>query len=225
MDQKQPLYEPKLELSGNILYWNDTKGYGFIKVKGYKNNFFFHISTFAYHHRRPNRGDKVTFLAYQQNNEWQVTRVVLSEHLSSLYSKEAQDQQILQPHILEAIVYSFIVIFFYFILVLTSIPLALSSLIISLLTAFLYAIDKHAAIHNKQRVPEASMHIAAMLGGWPGALIARPLLRHKTTKIRFIIFFWLSIIIYFFTLYCIIIFAPEYLGFDLSRYFKIFRWL
>ena len=45
-----------------------------------------------------------------------------------------------------------------------------------------YAWDKHAARNDKKRVAERTLHLLALIGGWPGALLAQRTLRHKTRK-------------------------------------------
>lgn len=66
-------------------------------------------------------------------------------------------------------------------------PLALPWLygLVSLVTVLVYVRDKHAARHGGWRTPESSLHLLALLGGWPGALWAQQLLRHKTSKAPF----------------------------------------
>lgn len=39
------------------------------------------------------------------------------------------------------------------------------------------------------------MHLLSLVGGWPGALIAQALLRHKTRKTTFLIGYWLTVIV------------------------------
>ena len=58
-----------------------------------------------------------------------------------------------------------------------------------------YAIDKSAAVHNRRRISEKSLHIVALLGGWPGALAAQKLLRHKTVKQPFCIIFYATVVL------------------------------
>ena len=78
-------------------------------------------------------------------------------------------------------------------------PIALSLLLIvfSLITYGLYAKDKAAAQKNEWRVSERTLHLVALLGGWPGALFAQSRLRHKTRKTRFRVVFWLTVLINF----------------------------
>ncbi|AQX16957.1 hypothetical protein BKM78_14310 [Tessaracoccus sp. T2.5-30] len=46
----------------------------------------------------------------------------------------------------------------------------------------MYRADKVAAVQGAWRVPESSLHLVSLLGGWPGALVARHAFWHKTRK-------------------------------------------
>ncbi len=48
-----------------------------------------------------------------------------------------------------------------------------------------YAIDKRAAIHGRRRLRERTLLLLGLAGGWPGALLAQRVLRHKTAKASF----------------------------------------
>ena len=63
----------------------------------------------------------------------------------------------------------------------------------SLIATLLYACDKHAAIAGNWRIKESILHGVALLGGWPGALAAQGLLRHKVSKRSFQRIFWLTV--------------------------------
>ena len=52
----------------------------------------------------------------------------------------------------------------------------------SLLTFIGYWEDKRRARKDLRRIPESSLHLGELLGGWPGAFVARSLFRHKTQK-------------------------------------------
>lgn len=66
--------------------------------------------------------------------------------------------------------------------------------IASLITYGLYFKDKHAAKKGTWRIPEKTLHLASLLGGWPGAIVGQQQLRHKTQKTRFRVVFWLAVI-------------------------------
>ena len=66
---------------------------------------------------------------------------------------------------------------------------------VSVVTFVVYWWDKNAARKGESRTPENTLHILALLGGWPGALVAQQTLRHKTQKQSFRVVFWLSIVV------------------------------
>jgi uncharacterized membrane protein YsdA (DUF1294 family) len=67
------------------------------------------------------------------------------------------------------------------------------ALVSSALAIIAYARDKAAARRGQHRIPEASLHRLELLGGWPGALLAQRLLRHKNAKGSYQRVFWLII--------------------------------
>lgn len=54
--------------------------------------------------------------------------------------------------------------------------------VMSVAAACALAVDKRAARRGGWRVRERTLHTLELLGGWPGSMVARPLLRHKTRK-------------------------------------------
>lgn len=67
--------------------------------------------------------------------------------------------------------------------------------IASLAAFFTYASDKSAARRDQWRTKESTLHFLAVMGGWPGALIAQKLLRHKSRKRSFQIVFWATVVL------------------------------
>jgi len=57
-----------------------------------------------------------------------------------------------------------------------------------------YRLDKQAAREGRWRTEESALHLMALLGGWPGALVAQRRYRHKTRKISFQAVFWLTVL-------------------------------
>ena len=63
----------------------------------------------------------------------------------------------------------------------------------SALAFILYGVDKWAAKREAQRTAESTLQLCALLGGWPGALLAQQVFRHKSSKRSFQIAFWSSV--------------------------------
>lgn len=57
----------------------------------------------------------------------------------------------------------------------------------------LYGIDKSAARAGRRRISENTLHVVALLGGWPGGLLGQVVFRHKTRKQPFRAIFWASV--------------------------------
>ncbi|MEZ6059297.1 MAG: DUF1294 domain-containing protein [Planctomycetaceae bacterium] len=49
----------------------------------------------------------------------------------------------------------------------------------------LYGYDKLRAERDKSRISEKSLHLVALCGGWPGAVMGQQYFRHKTLKLTF----------------------------------------
>lgn len=48
-----------------------------------------------------------------------------------------------------------------------------------------YGLDKSAANAGRQRTPETTLHFLGLIGGWPSALLAQRIFRHKSRKLAF----------------------------------------
>ena len=59
-----------------------------------------------------------------------------------------------------------------------------------------YGFDKRRAAVGGRRVPERTLHLLALLGGWPGAILAQRQFRHKTRKVSFLIAFWAVVVLH-----------------------------
>jgi len=55
----------------------------------------------------------------------------------------------------------------------------------SLAAAIVYRVDKSAAQSGHWRTAESTLHALSLMGGWPGALVAQRLFRHKSRKVSF----------------------------------------
>ncbi|ATA21450.1 uncharacterized membrane protein YsdA (DUF1294 family) [Gibbsiella quercinecans] len=74
-------------------------------------------------------------------------------------------------------------------------PLWAAVVLINLLTLLIYGADKLAAIRAWQRVPESTLLVFGLIGGWPGAICGQQLFRHKTRKQPFKTWFICSVVL------------------------------
>lgn len=68
--------------------------------------------------------------------------------------------------------------------------------IVSLLAFFLYWSDKRKARSERWRTPENVLHAVELAGGWPGALVAQQVFRHKTRKVSYQVLFWTIVLLH-----------------------------
>lgn len=77
----------------------------------------------------------------------------------------------------------------------TSHPVVMWFLLANVLTLILYGMDKMAAHKAWRRVPESTLLMFGVVGGWPGAIVGQQLFRHKTQKQPFKTYFIVSVIV------------------------------
>ncbi|EME8536302.1 DUF1294 domain-containing protein [Salmonella enterica] len=77
----------------------------------------------------------------------------------------------------------------------TSHPVMMWFLLTNVLTLVIYGIDKTAARKTWRRVPESTLLVFGVVGGWPGAIVGQQLFRHKTQKQPFKTYFIISVLV------------------------------
>lgn len=63
----------------------------------------------------------------------------------------------------------------------------------SFIAVVIYWVDKFLARNGMGRISEGNLHVIALAGGWPGAIIAQQWFRHKTVKQPFRGVFWMTV--------------------------------
>lgn len=66
----------------------------------------------------------------------------------------------------------------------------LAYVLASVLAFLLYWYDKQSAQKGRWRTQENTLHLCELAGGWPGALLAQQVFRHKTRKTSYQLLFW-----------------------------------
>lgn len=74
-------------------------------------------------------------------------------------------------------------------------PLVVWFLSANVLTLVIYGVDKIAARKVWRRVPESTLLVLGVVGGWAGAIAGQQLFRHKTQKQPFKTYFIISVIL------------------------------
>lgn len=79
--------------------------------------------------------------------------------------------------------------------------LAAYTVVVSLVTYAVYGADKDSAADERStwRASEKLLHAFELAGGWPGAFLAQRRLRHKCSKVSYLLVFWLIVSVEVFT--------------------------
>jgi uncharacterized membrane protein YsdA (DUF1294 family)/cold shock CspA family protein len=180
-----------MRYQGKITNWKDDKGFGFIIPNGGGNKVFVHIKSFTNRQRRPVGNEIVTYeLKTDAKGRAQAESVAfVGERVPSGISPERRNTSL----ILAATFLVFVAASAF----VGKLPFAVFWLyLVASAIAFLaYAFDKSAARNDQWRTQESTLHLFALVGGWPGALAAQRLLRHKSKKQTFQIVFWATVVL------------------------------
>lgn len=67
-------------------------------------------------------------------------------------------------------------------------------LLMSLVSFVLYGLDKRRARRGSRRIRERTLHLADLLGGFPGGFVAQRVFRHKTRDRKFQMVYWACVV-------------------------------
>ena len=184
-----------MKYQGRIQQWDDAKGYGFVEPNGGGTRAFTHIKAFKQRSRRPVNGDIIVYEVEQdRNGNHRACNIsLLKDHKAKRLRANKPTSQRKRNVIVLSIFSGALAL-----LTLSGrlpfiIPIVYGA--VSLLTMLLYGIDKSAAKKEKRRVSEAKLHILSLLGGWPGALLAQQIFKHKRSKSSFMRVYWVTVLV------------------------------
>lgn len=190
-------------MQGRIADWKDDRGFGFIQPEGDGERVFFHITGMVHGAARPAIGDLVSYKVTVTPDGKTRAVQVCPQGLAAIGRQVASKRVALSAAALA---------FFPLLWVLADhgvVPFILfwAFAVISSITFVLYGRDKWAAKVGDWRTPERILHLCALFCGWPGALFAQQVFRHKSSKPSFQITFWFIVALNCFTIYLLC--SPE----------------
>lgn len=176
---------------GRITEWNDDRGFGFVVPNGGGVRAFVHIKAFERASSRPAVG---TLISYEPHKDDKGRFAATYVRLVGQKPKGAVAAGSTWPgKTVGAVFLGVLALGWLFAKVPTIIALAYGAF--SGLAILLYGVDKSAAVNKQWRVQESTLHFVGIAGGWPGALFAQDVFRHKSKKTEFQSVFWATVVL------------------------------
>ena len=166
---------------GRIQNWNDDKGFGFVAPNGGGDKAFVHIKAFTRTTRRPVDGDLITYTSGRDNQGR-----LQANAIRFVGEAKAADDRATPGWFGPAFALLFVAALLGAVFI-ERLPMTLLAAyaLVSGVAFIAYGLDKSAANAGRQRTPETTLHVLGLIGGWPGALLAQRVFRHKSRKLAF----------------------------------------
>jgi uncharacterized membrane protein YsdA (DUF1294 family)/cold shock CspA family protein len=181
-----------MRLAGTIVEWNDERGFGFAVPHAGGERAFVHVKAFEPRGGRPFEGARVSWEPRRDaRGRLQATavRFVADPHLRTVRRSGSRTWRAVAGIAALAAIAA--------LWVEHRLPDGVAGAygLASVAGLAVYGMDKSAAQRGRWRTPESTLHLVALFGGWPGALVAQDLFRHKSSKTAFQIVFWFTCLV------------------------------
>ena len=185
-----------MRIEGAVKTWNDDRGFGFIEPFHGGQEIFVHIKAFAARTGRPEVGQRVTFeVEMTADGKKRAKRVeVVKAARRNIRARNDNPAQ-------WGTASYFAIPAFFVVLTVAAVVWKVPGWVpvlylgASLVCFVVYAMDKSAAAAERWRVSEDTLLALGLVGGWPGAIVAQQVLRHKSNKASFRAKFWATVIV------------------------------
>lgn len=185
-----------MRIEGAVKTWNDDRGFGFIEPLHGGQEIFVHIKAFVSRSGRPNVGQRVTFeVEMTPDGKKRAKRVEVVK--AQRQSVRVRNDHPAQWGTATLFAIPAFLALFAVASILWKVPGWVAGLYLgaSAVCFIVYAADKSAAEAGRWRVSEETLLIMGLMGGWPGAIIAQQVLRHKSSKATFRAQFWSTVVV------------------------------
>ncbi|MBT3136547.1 DUF1294 domain-containing protein [Alteromonas sp. ALT199] len=184
-----------MKYQGRIHQWDDAKGFGFVEPNGGGTRAFAHIKAFKQRSRRPVNGDIIVYEVEQdrKGNHRACNISLLKDHKTKRSRANKPTSQRKRNVIVLSLFFGVLALSVLVDQLPTIVPIIYGA--VSMLTLLFYGIDKWAAKNDKWRISEAKLHLLSLLGGWPGALLAQQMFKHKRSKSAFMRVYWVTVLV------------------------------
>ena len=185
-----------MRFEGQLKSWNADRGFGFLEPVRGGQEIFVHISAVPTALRPPKIGQSFTFeVELNREGKKRATNLGLPMPRRSAPRARSNPPVPMSTASLLAIPSFLLVFAAVAFLWRVSVWVAVGYLVLSVVAVIGYAADKSAALTGRRRSSEQSLLLLGLAGGWPGAVVAQQLFRHKTRKASFQSAFWGTVIL------------------------------
>lgn len=191
-----------MKRQGTLVRWEKDRGFGFIRSPEVSADVFVHLRDFADRGTTPQVGMKLSFEEIHVGGKGPRAMAVVAAASAKAAPRASSRAQPRRPSGRSTVGTPWgawlIVIYIAGLgaaVSLGRLPLYVPAVVagLSLLTFVAYAFDKSAAQAGRWRTQESTLHLLALVGGWPGAWCAQRLLRHKSSKASFLWRFYATV--------------------------------
>jgi len=178
-----------MQKQGRLKHWNDEKGFGFIADSSSGPEIFIHISAFKNRTLRPQVNQTIIYTpTTDKSGRLRASQVCIMGDKNIIPKAKSRPKNRLK--LKAKLLVGFSVVFMMVttaLVIINRLPVFILYLyaILSTVAFAFYRVDKSAARLGYWRTTESVLFMLSLIGGWPGAIVAQQLMRHKSRKLSF----------------------------------------
>lgn len=186
-----------MRFTGTLKTWNDDRGFGFIEPSQGGQALFVHVKAIEGLSTRPQVGQVFSFEVELSPDGKKRAKRVQVVQAARLAKPRRNNRGPAQWGTASLFAIPAFVLLYLAVTIIWPVPHWVAGLYLaaSVVCFAVYAADKSAAVAGRWRVAESTLIFIGLAGGWPGAVVAQQMLRHKSNKPEFRAAFWFSVVL------------------------------